>query len=102
MKPQLHPLAVEDYARYFQYLREMGVGVKTLEDYLDAAEEAKLRIGRNPRTWSFASGSKTVRRVHMRRFRMQVFYLIMPNGVPLIVEFAGPGAEPRWRKRKRL
>ncbi len=40
MKPVLHPAAVSDYARYFEYLRENGASVKTLENYLDAATAA--------------------------------------------------------------
>lgn len=99
MKPVLHPLATQDFKKHFAYLRRAEVGGKILADFLDAAEEAKLKIGRNPRTWSFAPGSRQVRRVHMQQFRMQVFYRIMPNGVPLILEFAGPGAEPRWPER---
>ncbi len=99
MKPVLHPEAVGDYSRYFEYLREKGASVKTLDDYLDAAEEAKLKIAQNPRTWSFSPGSKKVRRVHMRQFRMQVFYTIRSNGEALILEFCGPGAKPRWPER---
>ena len=99
MKPALHPDAVRDYSRYFEYLRGNGASVKTLEDYLDAAEEAKRKIGQNPRTWSYAPGSKAVRRVHMGQFRMQVFYTIRANGETLILEFCGPGAEPHWPER---
>ena len=53
----------------------------------------------NPQTWSFAPGSKRVRRVQVRAFRMQVFYIILPAGTPFILEIAGPGLEPHWRGR---
>jgi hypothetical protein len=58
VKLALHPLAIRDYKRYFAYRRRSEVGAKTLADFLNAAEEAKLKIGRNPRTWSFAPGGR--------------------------------------------
>jgi hypothetical protein len=45
------------------------------------------------------SCSKQIRKVQMARFRMQVFYVIQENGVPIILEFAGPGLQLRWAER---
>jgi hypothetical protein len=40
-----------------------------------------------------------VRRVQVTAFRLQIFYVITPKGVPFILEIAGPGVRPRWRGR---
>ena len=72
---------------------------QTLLKFLDEIEAAAQRIADNPKTWSFAQGSKLVRRVQVAAFRLQIFYVITPNGVPFILEIAGPGARPRWRGR---
>jgi len=32
---------------------------------------------------------------------MTAFYINQSNGVPLILEFAGPGLTPRWAERLR-
>ena len=76
MEIRFHELAREDYRRQYTYLRKAEVGPKTLQDYIDAIREAKRRIAQNPNTWSRAAGSKTVRRVQILQFRLQVFYVI--------------------------
>jgi uncharacterized membrane protein len=99
MKPKLHDLALRDYRVHFEYLQKAKVSEKTLVKYLDEIEAAGQRIADNPKTWSFAPGSKRVRRVQVTAFRLQIFYVITPKGVPFILEIAGPGVRPRWRGR---
>ena len=99
MKPRVHPYARQDQRRQFEYLRKTNAGPATLQGFIDAVREAKKKIGDNPKTWNFAPGSKRVRRVQILNYRMQVYYVITPDEVPLILEIAGPGAEPRWHKR---
>ena len=99
MKPRLHDLALWDYRIHLEYLQKAKVSVETLGKYLDEIEAAGQRIADNPTTWSFAPGSKRVRRVQVAAFRLQIFYVITPQGVPFILEIAGPGARPRWRGR---
>ena len=99
MNVQLHPLALADLREQFRYLQGNHVGEITLRRFVESVQEAKRRIEMNPPTWSFAPGSKRVRKVQIKRFRMQVFYAIQKNGVPLILEFAGPGLQPRWARR---
>jgi plasmid stabilization system protein ParE len=99
MNPKLHDLALRDYRVHFEYLQNANVSEKTLGKYLDEIEAAGQRIADNPTTWSFTPGSKRVRRVQVAAFRLQIFYVITPQGVPFILEIAGPGARPRWRGR---
>ncbi len=96
MNPRIHPKARLDLRRQFEYLREAHAGPATLRKFIDAIREAKRKIGDNPTTSNFVPGSKRVLRVQVRAFRMQVFYLITPNGTPLILEIAGPGVQPLW------
>ena len=88
-----------DFQRQFRYLQDAYVGDETLDKFLEEVDQACLKIHKNPRTWSFVPGSRRVRRVQISRFRMQVFYLIRKDGAPVILEFAGPGVQPRWVDR---
>ena len=97
--PDIHPLARADQRRQFEYLLDAYAGPVTLRKFVAAIREAKNKIRDNPATWSFAPGSRRVRKVQILEFRMQVFYTIQKNGVPLILEFAGPGLQPRWGER---
>jgi hypothetical protein len=97
--PDIHPLARADQRRQFEYLRDAYAGPVTLRKFIDAIREAKDKIRDNPATWSFAPRSKRVRMSQILEFRMQVFYTIQKSGVPLILEFAGPGLQPRWADR---
>ena len=99
MNPKIHPQAQADYWRQFEYLRKAHVGSVTLRKYFAAIREAKRKITKNPGTWSFIPGSKRVRRVQVRDFRMQVFYIVLPDGRPFILEISGPGELPHWRER---
>ena len=95
----IDPAADADLREQFAYLRSNFAGDETLRSFTASVREALVMIETNPRTWSFAPRSKRVRKVQISRFRMQVFYYIQKNGRPLIIEFAGPGLQPRWRER---
>ena len=99
VKPELHPEAVQDFYDQLCYLEEKQCSLLTLQKFVKAIREGRDKIGRNPFTWSMASGSSRVRKLPIRSFRYVIYYLIPPNGIPLILEFAGPGRMPRWRKR---
>jgi len=97
--PDIHPEARADVRRQFQNLVDAHCGDVTLRKFVTALRTAKAKIQNNPTTWSKAPGSKTVRKVQILDFRMQAFYVIQKNGVPLILEYAGPGLQPRWAAR---
>jgi hypothetical protein len=99
METVLHPAALSDLADYLNYLLQAKVGDETRLAFSNAIKQTRQKIERNPRTWSFAEGSKRVRKVQIPRFKMQVFYLIRADGAPLILEFAGAGRLPRWADR---
>ena len=98
-KPKIHPVADADLDRQYARLRDHYCSPETLHKFLDAIEEAKAKIAYNPETWSMVSGSNKIRKVQIKSFRLTVFYMIRKNGVPLILEFAGPGLLPRWVDR---
>ena len=97
--PDIHPAADADIDHQYERLRDHYCSPATLHKFLDAIEEAKAKIGDNPETWSKVSGSNKVRKVQIKTFRMTAFYVVRKNGVPLILEFAGPGLLPRWSDR---
>jgi hypothetical protein len=99
MNLQLHPAAKVDLQEHVAYLLEQGAEGGQLRAFHRAVEEAWAKIERNPMTWSFASGSRRIRKVQILRFRLQVFYSVRLNEVPLILEISGPGRHPRWRRR---
>jgi hypothetical protein len=99
MKAIFRSLALRDVEVQIDYLHKTDAGDKLTVALLEDLEEAKRKIERNPRTWSFASGSKRVRKVQIPRFRLQVFYIIRMDGAPVIIEVAGPGFQPRWAGR---
>jgi plasmid stabilization system protein ParE len=98
-KFEVHPAADADIDRQYEWLRHHHCGTKTLHEFLDSIEEAKTKIANNPEMWSRVYGSNKVRKVQIRRFRMTAFYIVRKNGVPLILEFAGPGLQPLWATR---
>ena len=99
MRVQIHPYAESDLNHQIDYLLLGNSGDSTIRKFKLAVRQAKGKIRDNPRTWSLVSGSTKVRKVQILEFRMQVFYSIQSNGVPLILEFAGPGLQPRWAER---
>lgn len=99
MNAMIHQLAEADLLHHVQYLRESDASEEVVRDFLSGAEEAVKRIEQNSDTWSFARGSRRVRKVQISRFRMQVFYRVREDGTPVILEFAGAGLQPRWSER---
>ena len=99
MKPRLHPLAKADLLHHARYLRKESADEAIATTFAVEVRRAIERIEASPLTWSFARGSKRVRKVQIVRFRPQVFYVIRADGVPFILEFAGPGRRPRWGRR---
>jgi len=99
MKIRIRAAARADLQRQFYYLQQSHAGDETLVKLVSEVEEALAKISRNPQTWSFAPGSQRVRRVQLPRFRMQVFYFIRRDGIPIVLEFARPGLQPRWAGR---
>jgi len=99
MVPELHPEAVRDFYEQLRYLEEKQCSLLTLQKFVHAIREGRDKIGRNPMTWRLVHGSKRVRQVPVKSFRYIIYYLLQPNGIPLILEFAGPGRLPKWKKR---
>jgi hypothetical protein len=99
MHIQLHPTAKLDLQRHIEYLESAGIVDERLREFTAVIQEAFAKIEQNPMTWSFAPGSRRVRKVQIRQFRLQVFYVLRTNKAPLILEVAGPGVQPRWRGR---
>jgi hypothetical protein len=99
MSIKIHPLAEIDLQEHVDYLIAADFSDERLLDFQSAVEEAYAKIERNPTTWSFAFRSRRVRKVQILRFRLQVFYLARTGEPPLVLEVAGPGRLPRWRRR---
>ena len=99
MKAIFHPDAIADLKRQARYLREEEAPEQVLRDFFESVRLTKEKIEENPRTWSFVRGSRRLRKIQMPRFRMQVVYAIKKDGALLIIEFIGPGVQPRWRGR---
>jgi plasmid stabilization system protein ParE len=98
MKPELQLEAEADLLHHAEYLRA-SANEDAVRAFAEEVRKALAKIQANPRTWSLASGSKRVRKVQINRFRMQIFYFIRSDGVPFVIEIAGPGLQPRWRRR---
>ena len=99
IKPELHPEAVQDFYDQLCYLEEKHCNDQTLMKFVRTIREGREKIGQNPLTWNFANRSNNVRKLPTRLFRFVIFYVVPPNGVPLILDSAGPGRQPRWAKR---
>jgi len=80
LKPEIHPAADEDIDRQYEWLRHHYCSPETLHKFLDAIEEAKVKIGSNPETWSKVAGSNKVRKVQIKSFRMTAFYISGKTG----------------------
>jgi len=70
MKTRIRAAARADLQRQFHYLQQSHAGDETLDKLVSEVDEALAQISRNPQTWSFAPGSRRVRRVQLPRFRM--------------------------------
>jgi hypothetical protein len=99
MKAIFRALALADIEVQLDYLRETDASDEIVVGLLEDLDQAKQKIERHPQTWSFALGSRRVRKVQIPRFRLQVFYIIRKDGTPVILEVAGPGFQPRWVER---
>jgi len=67
--------------------------------FIYAIRKARAKIRKFPKTWSFVKGSKTVRKVQIKEFRMTVFYAVVDAKTVHVLEYAGPGLLPRWAGR---
>jgi len=98
--PEIHVEAKIDFYLQIDYLAKHGCSIETLLKFAREMELASEAIGANPQTWPLARPSKRVRKYGpTKNFRYLVFYVITKNGVPRIIDYAGPGREPRWMKR---
>jgi hypothetical protein len=95
-----HDEAHADIQQQFLRLRhELHCGPATLKKFIYAIRKARSKIRKFPKTWSFAKGSKTVRKVQIKEFRMTVFYVVVDAKTAHVLEYAGPGLLPRWSER---
>jgi hypothetical protein len=99
MNLDVHTLARADFNEYVADLITRDVRLDLVLAVVTEVERAFALIRQHPNTWSFAKGSRRVRKVQVRRFRLQVFYQVLPDGTPLVLEIAAPGRLPRWRER---
>jgi hypothetical protein len=70
MNIQLHPSARADLHRQIEYLQAMDAGEESMRQFHAVVREALEKIDMNPQTWSFATGSRRVRKVQILSFRM--------------------------------
>lgn len=95
-----HDEAVADVRKQFFRLRdELHCGPSTLKKFIFSIRKARAKIRNFPKTWSLAKGSKTIRKVQIKEFRMTVFYEIVDAQTVHVLEYAGPGLQPRWSER---
>lgn len=92
-----HDEALADVRQQFVRLRdELHCGPSTLKKFLFSIRKARAKIRTFPNTWSFAKGSKIVRKVQIKEFR---FYVVVNAKTVHVLEYAGPGLQPRWSER---
>ena len=95
-----HDEAHADIRNQFFYLRdEAHCGPATLKKFIFSIRKARAKIRTFPNTWSLARGSKSVRKVQIKEFRMTVFYVVVNAKTVHVLEYAGPGLQPRWSER---
>jgi hypothetical protein len=95
-----HDEAHADVQRQFLRLRdELHCGPSTLKKFIFSIRKARAKIRMFPKAWSYAKGSKTVRKVQIKGFRMTVFYVIANAETVHVLEYAGPGLQPRGSER---
>jgi len=95
-----HDEALADVRQQFLRLRdELHCGPSTLKKFIFSIRKARAKIRTFPNTWSFAMGSQTVRKVQIKEFRMTVFYVVVNAKTVHVLEYAGPGLQPRWSER---
>jgi hypothetical protein len=89
-----------DFYRQIEYLAKQGSSMETLYKFVDEMEAATDAIARNPTTWPLARPSRRVRKFGpTKSFRYVIFYLILKDGSIRIIDYSGPGRQPRWAGR---
>jgi hypothetical protein len=97
---EIHAEAKIDFYAQIEYLAEQNCSIETLHRFLDEMEAASEAIGQNTFTWPFARPSKRVRKFGpTKNFRYLIFYVVLTDGTPRIIEYLGPGRQPRWTAR---
>ena len=100
MKPEIHLEAKIDFYAHIEYLAGQDCAIETLYQFIDEMEDASDAIGQNTLTWPLARPSKCVRKYGpTKSFRYLIFYVVLKNGAPRILEYLGPGRQPRWTQR---
>lgn len=100
MKPEIHPEAKIDFYAQIEYLAGQNCSIETLYKFIDEMEAASETIGQNTLTWPLVRPSKYVRKFGpTKNFRYLIFYVVLKNGAPRIIEYLGPGRQPRWLQR---
>ena len=97
---EIHAAAKIDFYAQIEYLAEQNCSIETLHKFVEEMEVACDAIGENTFTWPLARPSKRVRKFGpTKTFRYLVFYVVLENGTARIIDYAGPGRQPRWMGR---
>jgi len=80
-KIEIHAEAKIDFYAQIEYLSGQYCTVETLHKFLDEMEEGVRKFG----------PTKT--------FRYLIFYTVLESGLIRIIDYAGPGRQPRWMER---
>jgi hypothetical protein len=89
-----------DFYAQIEYLAAQNCSIETLYRFIAEIESADKAIEQNTYTWPLAQPSRHVRKYGpTKTFRYLVYYIVTENGIPLIIEYSGPGRQARWRKR---
>jgi len=99
-KIEIHAEAKIDFYAQIEYLSGQYCTVETLHKFLDEMEEGSDAIEQNPFTWPLAQPSQCVRKFGpTKTFRYLIFYTVLESGLIRIIDYAGPGRQPRWMER---
>jgi hypothetical protein len=98
MHLQLHPAARVDLQVHVAYLLERALRATTK----GVSDHGRKGLGENrtqPHDLELCARKQAHSQVRILRFRLQVFYITRRGEVPLVLEIAGPGRQPRWLRR---
>jgi hypothetical protein len=99
-KVEIHAAAKIDFYGQIEYLAKQNCSIETLHKFVDEMEAASDTIRQNPFTWPLARPSKLVRKFGpTKTYRYLIFYVVLKDGTPRIIEYLGPGRQPRWPAR---
>jgi hypothetical protein len=99
-KVEIHAEAKIDFYGQIEYLAGQNCSIETLHKFVEEMEAASDAIGQNPFTWPLARPSKRVRKFGpTKTFRYLIFYVVLESGDLRIIDYAGPGRQPRWMER---